>query len=364
MSHAAFRSMPKNRSHSSTDISVASKLALTPALLTRIEGGPNRSAHRFTSSATSSSPETSAAWNAAGAPGPRLSATDLPCDASRPQNMTAAPCSRNSSTIARPIPREPPVTMAVSPASDRAAGIASDIESLYPCEPHRAAAGALRVSRDHLHNQLGEGPTWDERAGELMWVDISRGHLHTWRPQTAPSPPPEWAAKSVQSASSDGMILAVGHEIIAMDGQGHRETVAIAEAHMPANRVQLLPVRSARPPAACTMSKVRHPGTAGLYCLAAGQPIHVISRTTLSNGIGWSPAGIACTSSIAPHSVFMFDFDASSGARRQAFRRTSTQGTACPTGGPLQHRRRCLVVPLRRGDTSPLQPGWRAEGRN
>src|SRR4051812_50145318 len=59
-SHADLRSTPMNRSQSSLVIVVASKLALTPALLTRIVAGPNALAHVSATAAMSDSLLTSA----------------------------------------------------------------------------------------------------------------------------------------------------------------------------------------------------------------------------------------------------------------------------------------------------------------
>jgi D-serine deaminase-like pyridoxal phosphate-dependent protein len=33
----------------------------------------------------------------------------------------------------------------------------------------------------HLQLELGEGVRWDDRSGELAWMDVHRGRLHTAR---------------------------------------------------------------------------------------------------------------------------------------------------------------------------------------
>ena len=104
------------RSHWSPVMVVASKLALTPALLTRTVAGPNVVVQVAAIAATSASTLTSASTNLAWSP--TLLCTASPSSGSRSQNTTLAPLATNTSTIACPMPRAPPVTIAISPSSD------------------------------------------------------------------------------------------------------------------------------------------------------------------------------------------------------------------------------------------------------
>jgi sugar lactone lactonase YvrE len=175
---------------------------------------------------------------------------------------------------------------------------------------------AMRVAID-LGDDLGEGPHWDDRAGELLWVDITRGRIHAWTP-------PDGLVRTdvlggevsavVPRADAPGQIVAAGHRLVLRDGEASR-TVAVVEEDLPDNRFNDCKCDPQGRLWAGTMSKTRAPGTAALYRLApVGEIEHVIAGTTISNGLAWSPAGdtmyfIDSTT----QRVDAFDFDPATG---------------------------------------------------
>jgi sugar lactone lactonase YvrE len=174
-------------------------------------------------------------------------------------------------------------------------------------------------------DQLGEGPFWDELRGELLRVDISRGLVHGWNPSTGAA----WRRQcdgevgaAVPRAGADGLVLAVGRRIVLDDGEGMR-VLASVEEDRPRNRFNDCKSDPSGRLWAGTMSGESSPGGGSLYRLGPGGELdRVISGTTISNGLGWSPAGdrmyfIDSTT----HRVDVFDYDAGSGeiAERRAF---------------------------------------------
>jgi len=173
---------------------------------------------------------------------------------------------------------------------------------------------ALGEDRD----QLGEGPVWNPRCGELWHVDIARGKVHA-------SPPPhtrsvtfdfDGEVSSVVPRARGGMIVAIGHEIIGLDAHGVRAGLARVEPDLVDNRFNDCRCDAKGRLWAGTMSKTRRPGTAALYCLAPGEPIQrMVAGTTLSNGISWSPSGeqMYFVDSTTQR-IDVFDFEPSAGA--------------------------------------------------
>jgi sugar lactone lactonase YvrE len=174
-------------------------------------------------------------------------------------------------------------------------------------------------------DQLGEGPFWDDLRGELLRVDISRGLVHGWNPSTGRA----WRRECdgevgavLPRAGADGLVLAVGRRIILDEGQDVR-VLARVEEDRPGNRFNDCKCDPSGRLWAGTMSGERAPREASLYRLAPGGEIEpVISDTTISNGLGWSPAGdrmyfIDSTT----QRIDVFDYDAESGqiAGRRAF---------------------------------------------
>jgi sugar lactone lactonase YvrE len=172
-------------------------------------------------------------------------------------------------------------------------------------------------------DQLGEGPFWDDRSGELLRVDITRGRVHGWNPSTGTGWTREYdgeVSAVVPRADGDGWVLAAGHRILVDGGDGSRE-LAAAEADLSDNRFNDCKCDPRGRLWAGTMSKVRAPGAAALYRLEPGGAlVPVITGTTISNGLAWSGERFYFIDSTTQR-VDLFDFDEADGevANRRPF---------------------------------------------
>jgi sugar lactone lactonase YvrE len=143
-------------------------------------------------------------------------------------------------------------------------------------------------------DSLGEAPVWDEVRGRLLRVDILKHAVYAWDPASGDTTRLRVMGEvsAVIPRRRGGLLLAIGHEILALDDHGVRETLAIVEDQQPDNRFNDCRCDPAGRLWAGTMSKVGTTGAAALYRLSPGEPIHrAVPGTTLSNGIAWSPAG-------------------------------------------------------------------------
>ena len=176
----------------------------------------------------------------------------------------------------------------------------------------------------HAADHLGEGPYWDERARELLRVDITRGRIHAWSPITHRTATDELGGEVsavVPRAQAPGWVVAAGHRLLLRDGE-REQTLGAVELDRTDNRFNDCRCDPQGRLWAGTMSGRRAPGTAALYRLRGGGEIErVIAGTTISNGLGWSPAGdrmyfIDSTT----QRIDVLDFDAASGdvANRRA----------------------------------------------
>lgn len=180
--------------------------------------------------------------------------------------------------------------------------------------PARPVLDARPVSNQR--DVLGEGPTWSD--GRLLHVDILGSKVYSLDPLSGEQKTLTVSGEvsAVVPRAGGGVLLAIEHEIVALDCDGARLTLAIVEDHLPTNRFNDCRCDPAGRLWAGTMSRQREPETAALYCLEPGQPIRcVVPNTTLSNGIGWSPEGdrmyfIDSTT----QRIDAFDFDVASGA--------------------------------------------------
>ena len=164
--------------------------------------------------------------------------------------------------------------------------------------------------------QLGEGPVWDDRTGELVWVDISGRRIHRWNPigSATTSIATGGDVGAVVLCEDGGMVVAVECDLWRVSAGGDWTLLAAVE---PKPGVRFNDCR-ADPRGrlwAGTLHRDREHGQAALYRLEPGGELTlVLPERTISNGIGWSPAGetmyyIDSTT----QRVVSFDYDLDSG---------------------------------------------------
>jgi sugar lactone lactonase YvrE len=188
-------------------------------------------------------------------------------------------------------------------------------------------AGTTVVTADgvtiaaHEPCSLGEGPTWDPRAGVVRWVDIDRGHLweasvdgdHVGAPRLAVDCGPTLGA--AVHTEDGGFLLARTHHLEHRDATG--ETVGsvrlIAEglgsrlndgACDPAGRYLVGSLAQDGRTGAERLWRLEHDGTVTV----------LDDDLTLSNGLGWSPDGtVMYQVDTVPGTLYARDYDVDGG---------------------------------------------------
>jgi sugar lactone lactonase YvrE len=174
-------------------------------------------------------------------------------------------------------------------------------------------------------DQVGEGPFWEERAGELLRVDIASGLVHGWSPSSGAAWTREYEGEVsavVPRADGNGWVLGAGHRILLDDGDGTR-ALATVEEDLPDNRFNDCRCDPQGRLWAGTMSTVRAPETGALYRLDPdGGLERVIAGTTISNGLAWRDERMYFVDSTTQR-IDLLDFDAATGevANRRPFAR-------------------------------------------
>jgi sugar lactone lactonase YvrE len=146
----------------------------------------------------------------------------------------------------------------------------------------------------HDRDQLGEGPSWDAASRQLVRVDIAKGRVLTWAPGAKASSARAFGGEVSAAVLREGggMVLAIGHDLVAVDGDDGRSVLASVERDDPDTRFNDCRADPQGRLWAGTMSKTRTPDHAALYRVVPGEPIVAVEApTTLSNGLGWSPEG-------------------------------------------------------------------------
>lgn len=172
---------------------------------------------------------------------------------------------------------------------------------------------------------LGEGPVWDERSGQLLWIDIVshrlfRTALATGRTDSLCLPHPIGV---VVPRVSGGYMAALEDGFWSLDDEGRAERVAAVEADDPGTRFN----DGACDPQgrfwAGTMAWDGSAAQGSLYRLDPdGRVTRVLESVGISNGLGWSPDGtVMYYSDSLTGRVDAFDFDKPDGglSRRRTF---------------------------------------------
>lgn len=138
---------------------------------------------------------------------------------------------------------------------------------------------------------LGEGPIWDGRTGELVWLDITRQLVHRLEPSTGRDRQIDVGQEvgAVGLRSSGGLIGALrdGFALIADDGRC--ELVTDTERDRADTRMNDGKVDPAGRFWAGTMAFDTREGAGTLYRLGRGYQVEpVLTGLTISNGMEWS----------------------------------------------------------------------------
>ncbi len=152
---------------------------------------------------------------------------------------------------------------------------------------------------DDRRSELGEGPIWDERTGEVVWVDITGCAVHMHRladgVRRTLATPTCVGAVLPRTRAGDGWLalLQDGPALLGENGSVNAlGSFAEADGLAPTTAMRANDAKcDARGRCWCgTMAYDQTPGHGALYRLDPGArlPTRVLGDVTISNGIGWS----------------------------------------------------------------------------
>ncbi|MCK9860877.1 SMP-30/gluconolactonase/LRE family protein [Paenibacillus sp. ATY16] len=165
-------------------------------------------------------------------------------------------------------------------------------------------------------NELGEGPVWDERLQELLWVDIEGRQLHRYRPSDGRKLQIE-TEKMISAAvpAEDGtwlIALADGFYRLNLE-TGDISLIARTEEETATNRLNDGKCDPAGRFWAGTMISTRK-RNGHLYVLEDGKLSKRLSGIGCSNGLAWTADGtVMYYIDTFENEVYAFDYDVASG---------------------------------------------------
>jgi len=166
----------------------------------------------------------------------------------------------------------------------------------------------------------GEGPAWDARAGQLLWVDMLGDRLHRTTPDGADAIDEfDQPVCVAVPRTGGGLALALGDGLWLQDADGAlRQVMAIPQPVAPAGQIRMNDGKC--DPAgrlwAGTMAYDARPGAGTLYRLDPDGVTHeILPDVTISNGLAWTPDGTTMFYIDTPTMrVDAFDMDPATGA--------------------------------------------------
>ena len=201
--------------------------------------------------------------------------------------------------------------------------------------------------------QLGEGPRWDAATETLLWVDIPARLVHRYAPATGTdtTQPTSDVVSLALPRQRGGVVIGLPDGLHVFDRE-RSPLVAAIEPEKAGTRTNDGACDAAGRLWVGTMALDERSPVAGLYRVDAYLGVTtMLSGTSISNGLGWSPSGTSFYFIDSPtRRIDVFDFDPASGTleNRRPLAAVEVEG-AVPDG---------LAVDAEGGVWVALHGGW------
>ena len=164
---------------------------------------------------------------------------------------------------------------------------------------------------------LGEGPRWDATTQTLLWVDVVGKLVHRYDPTTGANTtlPVADVVSLALPRGRGGVVIGLPDGLHHHDGE-RSSLLAAIEPEQAATRTNDGACDAAGRLWVGTMPFDERSPVAGLYRVDADLTVTtMLTGTTISNGLGWSPSGTLFYFIDSPTcTIDVFDFDPASGA--------------------------------------------------
>ena len=168
-------------------------------------------------------------------------------------------------------------------------------------------------------NELGEGPSWDAAAAELLWVDIDRNEMHRYdfagaRHDVARA---TTAVTVIVPRRAGGYVLTLEDAIAIVDDWGDEPVIMTRVGHDP-DRIRMNDGKCDTRGRlwAGSMARDATPGAGALYRADPDGSLHeMLADVSISNGLGWSPDDTKMYYvDTGRQAIDVFDFDVEAGS--------------------------------------------------